>query len=80
MKQKKEGGKIYCHDWRRWRHGEGQRRAGFEIFLIIIGGLWLGSKVGVFNPAIFWPLAFITIGTWIIISSLLRGKSGKHSK
>jgi hypothetical protein len=80
MKQRKEGGKVYCRDWRRWWHGEGQRRAGFGIFLIIIGGLWLGAKLGFFDPAIFWPLAFIAVGTWLIVSALLRGKSGNPSK
>jgi hypothetical protein len=80
MKKKEEGRKVYCRDWRRWWHGEERRRSRIGIFLIIIGGLWLGAKLGFFNPEIFWPLAFITIGTWMIISSLLRGKSGNRSK
>jgi hypothetical protein len=80
MKQRKEGGKAYCSDWRRWWSGEGRRRSRIGIFLIIIGGLWLGAKLGFFDPEIFWPLAFITIGTWIIISALLREKSGNRSK
>jgi len=80
MKKKEEGRKVYCRDWRRWWHGEGRRRSGIGIFLIIIGGLWMGAKLGLFNPAIFWPLAFIAVGIWIIVSSVLRGKSGKPSK
>lgn len=80
MKQRKEGRKAYCRDWRRWWYGDGQRRAGFGIFLIIIGGLWLGAELGFFNSTMFWPLAFIAVGTWIIISSFLRGKSGNCSK
>lgn len=80
MKQRKEGGKAYCRDWRGWWHGGGRRRSGTGILLIIIGGLWLGAKLGLFNPAIFWPLAFIAAGIWIIVSALLRGKLGKPSK
>jgi hypothetical protein len=80
MKQMKDHGEDYCCDWRRWWHGEGRRRSGIGIFLIIIGGLWMGAKLGFFNPAIFWPLAFIAIGIWIIVAALLRGKSGRPSK
>ena len=85
MEQMKEQEKMYqgCMDgcdWRRWWCVEKRRRSGIGIFLIIIGGLWLGAKLGFFNPAIFWPLAFITVGTWIIVSSVLRGKSGKPVK
>ncbi len=75
MKQRKDGRKVYCRDWRRWWHG-----SWFGIFLIIIGGLWLGAELGLFNSTLFWPLAFIGVGTWIIISSLLGGKSGKRSR
>ncbi len=77
MKQRKEGGKAYCRDWRGWWHGEGRRRSRIGIFLIIIGGLWLGAKLGLFNPAIFWPLAFIAAGIWIIVSPVLRDKKSK---
>jgi len=87
MGQRKERKKVSCRDWKRWWHGEGRRRSRIGIFLIIIGGLWLGAKLGLFDPAIFWPLAFIAIGIWIIISgrratsgSMLRGKSGRPSK
>jgi hypothetical protein len=73
MKQRKEGRKAYCCDWRRWWYGERRRRARIGIFLIIIGVLWMGSKLGFFNPAIFWPLAFITIGIWIIVSGQTEG-------
>ena len=74
MDQMKEQGNDYCCDWKRWWYVEKRRRSRIGIFLIIIGGLWLGAKLGLFNPAIFWPLAFITIGTWIIVSSLLGDK------
>jgi hypothetical protein len=81
MEQMKDHGKVYCRDWRRWRYAERRRRSRIGIFLIIIGGLWMGSKMEFFNPAIFWPLAFITVGgIWIIVSSVLRGKSGNLSK
>jgi len=80
MKQRKEGGKIYCRDWGRWWYGEGRGRGSIGIFLIIIGGLWMGAKLGLFDPEIFWPLAFIIIGIWIFVSSMLRGKSGRPVK
>jgi hypothetical protein len=64
----------HCCDWKRWWYVERRRRSRIGIFLIIIGGLWMGSKLGFLNPAILWPLAFISVGTWIIVSSLLRGK------
>jgi hypothetical protein len=71
MKKREEDRKVYCRDWRRWWHGERQRKSGFGIFLIIIGGLWLGAELGLFNSTLFWPLAFISVGSWIIVSSLL---------
>ncbi|MCJ7664033.1 MAG: hypothetical protein MUO24_07300 [Desulfobacterales bacterium] len=94
MEQMKEQGDRYCRDWERWWHKDRRRRSRIGIFLIIIGGLWLGGKLGFFNPAIFWPLTFIAIGIWIVVScqratgqratfgsgSLLRGKSGNPSK
>jgi hypothetical protein len=80
MGQRKERKKVYCGDWRSWWYGEGRRRGSIGIFLIIIGGLWLGAKLGLFDPEIFWPLAFITIGIWIFVSSVHRGKSGNPSK
>jgi hypothetical protein len=84
MKQMKEQRDVYCSDWRRWWYVDRRRRSRIGIFLIIIGGLWLGAKLGFFNPAIFWPLAFIAIGIWIIVSgqratsgSVLRDKKSK---
>jgi hypothetical protein len=80
MKKKEEGRKVYCRGWGRWWYGADRRTGSIGIFLIIIGGLWLGAKLGLFNPDFFWPLAFIAVGIWIILSSVVRGKSGKHSK
>ncbi len=80
MDQMKEYGNDYCCDWRRWWHVEKRRRSRIGIFLIIIGGLWLGAKLGLFNPAIFWPLALITVGTWIIVSSSLGDKKYNSPK
>lgn len=77
MEQMKEQGNMYCRDWRKWCYGDRRRRSRIGIFLIIIGVLWMGSKLGFFNPAIFWPLAFITIGIWIFVSSVLRDKKSK---
>jgi hypothetical protein len=77
MEQMKDHGKDYCHDWKRWWYVERRRRSRIGIFLIIIGGLWLGAKLGLFNPAIFWPLAFIAVGIWIFVSALLRDKKSK---
>jgi hypothetical protein len=77
MEQRKEKRGVYCSDWRRWWHVDRRRRSRIGIFLIIIGGLWLGVKLGLFNPAIFWPLAFIAVGIWIIVSSVLRDKKSK---
>ncbi len=80
MDQMKEQRKDYCCDWRRWWYAEKRRRSRIGIFLVIIGGLWLGAKLGLFNPTIFWPLIFITTGTWLIASSVLRRKSGSLTK
>jgi hypothetical protein len=74
MEQMKDCREVNGCDWKRWWYVERRRRSRIGIFLIIIGGLWMGSKIGFFNPAIFWPLAFMTVGTWIIVSSLLRDK------
>jgi hypothetical protein len=80
MRQGKEVGKGYHSDWRRWCYGEGRRKAGLGIFLVIIGVLWLGAELGLFNSTLFWPLAFIAVGTWIACGSLLGRKSGDSSK
>jgi len=77
MDQMKEQENDDCCDWRRWWHVNRHRRSRIGIFLIIIGGLWLGAKLGFFDPAISWPLAFITMGTWLIVSSALRDKKSK---
>ena len=74
MGQRKERKKVYCGDWRSWWYGAGRRRGSIGIFLIIIGGLWVGAKLGLFDPAIFWPLTFIAIGIWIFVSAVLRDK------
>lgn len=73
----KEQENDYCCDWKRCWYVEKRRRSRVGIFLIIIGALWLGAKLGLFNPTLFWPLAFITIGTWIIVSSSLIDKKSK---
>jgi hypothetical protein len=80
MRQGKEVGKGYHSDWRRWCYGEGRRKAGLGIFLVIIGVLWLGAELGLFNSTLFWPLAFIGVGTWIVVSSLFRRKSRNRPK
>jgi fatty acid desaturase len=77
MEQMKEQENMYCRDWKKWCYGDRRRRSRIGIFLIIIGALWMGSKLGFFNPAIFWPLAFITIGIWIFVSSVLIDKKSK---
>jgi hypothetical protein len=69
-------GYMYCRDWRRWWYTSRFRRLRIGILFILFGGLWMGSKTGFFSPAIFWPLAFMTIGIWVIIFSLLRDKKG----
>ncbi len=80
MNQMKEQGNDYCCNWKRWRYAERRRKARIGIFFIIIGGLWLGAKMGLFDPAIFWPMTFIAIGTWLIASSVLRRKSDNLAK
>jgi hypothetical protein len=77
MDQMKEQENMDCRDWRKWCYGDWRRRSRIGMFFIIIGALWMGSKLGVFNPAIFWPLTFIAIGIWLIVSSVLRGKKSK---
>jgi len=67
-------GTMSCRDWRGWWYASRLRRIRIGILLILLGGLWMASKTGFFNPAIFWPLASITIGIWIVIFSLLRDK------
>jgi hypothetical protein len=73
MKQMKEQRDVYGRDWRRWWYVDRRRRSRIGIFLIIIGGLWLGAKLGFYNPAFFWPMAFIAIGIWIIVSGQTYG-------
>jgi len=84
MEQMKEQGNVYCRDWGWWWCKDRRRRSRIGIFFIIIGALWIGSKLGFINLAIFWPLAFIAMGTWIFASgqratsgSVLRDKKSK---
>jgi hypothetical protein len=78
MKEKENmyQGYMYCCDWRRGWYTSRFRRIRIGILFILFGGLWMGSKTGFFNPPVFWPLAFMTIGFWIILFSLLRDKKG----
>lgn len=74
-----QGNDNHC-DWSRWWYSERRRRTSIGIFLIVIGGLWMAAKLGLFNQDFFWPLAFITMGTWFIVSPLVKGKSRNLSR
>ena len=47
---------------------------GFGIMLILAGILWLASKMGWFNPELFWPSAILAVGVMIVAFTLTRGR------
>jgi len=40
--------------------------------LILVGFLWLTSKMGWFNPELFWPAIFLAAGVLVLVFTLAR--------
>jgi hypothetical protein len=65
--------------------GRVEKRAGCDwncgvwcgLFLLAAGVAWLGKKAGWFPPeaSFFWPIAVIAIGAWLLLGTVLRGRS-----
>jgi len=53
----------------KYRHSCG---TGCGIMLILVGFLWLTSKMGWFNPELFWPAIFLAAGIFMLALSLTR--------
>lgn len=45
---------------------------GCGIMLILVGFLWLTSKMGWFNPELFWPAIFLAAGVLMLVFTLAR--------
>ncbi len=45
---------------------------GCGIMLILVGFLWLTSKMGWFNPELFWPVATLAAGVLVLALTLAR--------
>jgi len=47
---------------------------GCGIMLILVGFIWLTSKMGWFNPDLFWPVATLVTGVLVLSFTLSRGR------
>ncbi len=56
------------------RHGSRYCRVMFGIMLVIIGAIWLAARAGWFDPALFWPMAFLAIGSVIVVLNLAKDR------
>ena len=41
--------------------------------LILVGMIWLASKMGWFAPDLFWPVALLVAGISILTINVIRG-------
>jgi hypothetical protein len=57
----------------------GSRYCGvmFGIMLVLIGAIWLAVRAGWFDPALFWPTAFLAMGSIIVVLSLARDRKSR---
>jgi hypothetical protein len=56
------------------RHGSRYCGVMFGIMLVFIGAIWLAARAGWFDPALFWPTAFLAVGSIIAVLSLARNR------
>ena len=67
-----------CWNWCMGDERKGRRGgAGFGVFLIVVGLLWLGETAGWFRSEYVWPVAIVAFGLWITIISRIRLKKPK---
>ena len=67
-----------CWSWCSGGDVKGRRGgAGFGVFLIAVGLLWLGDTAGWFRSEYVWPVAIVAFGLWITIISRIRFKKKK---
>ncbi len=74
--KQREGSGIYgcCGPM---RHAHRSCGIMFGSMLILIGALWLAASTGWIAPELFWPVAFLAIGSIIVVLNLAgKRKSG----
>ncbi|HQM44635.1 MAG TPA: DUF5668 domain-containing protein [Smithellaceae bacterium] len=73
----KNVGSLCCRPWIHHRHPALRKKIG--IFMILIGLIWLGSRMGLLDfswlPAVyFWPAVFILAGTCLVYRGFTKSK------
>lgn len=66
--EKKTGMRTFCSS----PEGRHHQKKWCGSFLVIIGLLWLGTRLGWINGDFFGPVFLILMGTWMILPPLLR--------
>ena len=59
------------------RHGSRYCRVLFGIVLVLIGAIWLAARAGWYDPALFWPMAFLATGSVIVVLNLARERKSR---
>ncbi len=64
-----------CWSWCAGGGRAGRRGgAGFGVFLIVVGLLWLGETAGWFRSEYVWPVVIVAFGLWTTIFRRIRFK------
>jgi hypothetical protein len=74
VEEKKEGLGMYGCCGPMMKHGPRHCGMGFGIILVLAGALWLAARAGWFNAELFWPMAFVAMGSIIVVLNLARGR------
>ncbi len=59
------------------RHGSRYCGVMFGIMLVLIGAIWLAARAGWFDLVLFWPMAFVAMGSIIVVLSLARDRKSR---
>ena len=75
--KQREGFGMYGCCGSMMRHGPRYCGVMFGIMLVLIGALWLAASAGWVNPELFWPVAFLAMGSIIVALSLAGQRKTK---
>jgi hypothetical protein len=59
------------------RHGSRSCGVMFGIILALIGAIQLSARAGWFDTALFWPTAFLAMGSVIVVLSLTKERKSR---
>ena len=67
-KKKTRTGNVSISEWHCCSHGG----YGFPLFLILIGVVWAGSRLGWFSEGLFWPAVVIVAGIVMLFGNIFK--------